>query len=79
MKNAILLSFALATALCAQPAFAQSVGHDVKDAAHDTKTATKKRYHKSTHGVKKGFKKSTHAAKKGVHKAASTVSEKTTT
>jgi hypothetical protein len=78
MKNTIL-SFALAIGVCASvPAYSQ-VGQDVKDAAHDTKTATEKGAKKSTSAVKKGVTKSTHATKKGVHKAADKVADKTTT
>ena len=75
-----LLCLALSAGLCltTMPAFSQ-VDQDVKDAGHDTKTATQKGYDKSTSGVKKGYKKSTKATKKGVHKAADKVADKTTT
>lgn len=75
----IAIPLALVLGLCAVPAFTQSVGQDAKDAAHDTKTASEKGYHKSTHAVKKGATKSTHATKKGIHKAADKVADKTTT
>ncbi len=75
-----LLSLALTIGLCASlPGVAQSVGQDVKDAGHDTKTATEKGVSKSTKAVKKGTTKSTHAVKKGVHKSADKVADKTTT
>lgn len=78
MKKTIL-GVALSLGFVLTPAFAQSTGQDLKDAAHDTKTETKKGYKKSTKEVKKGYKKSTHATKKGVHKAADKVADKTKT
>ena len=77
--KATILSLALAVGLASLPAYSQTVGQDVKDAAHDTKTATVKGTTKSTDAVKKGYKKSTHATKKGVNKAADKVADKTTT
>ena len=78
--KATILSIALTVGMCAAiPAYSQTVGQDVKDAGHDTKTATEKGYNKTTHGVKKGYKKSTHGTKKGVNKAADKVADKTTT
>lgn len=79
--KATILSIALIIGMCAAlPAVcSQTVGQDVKDAGHDTKTATEKGYNKSTHGVKKGFKKSTHATKKGINKGADKVADKTST
>ena len=78
MKNTFL-SLTLLAGLCtAMPMFSQ-VGQDVKDAGHDTKTASEKGYNKSTHAVKKGFKKSTHATKKGINKSADKVADKTST
>jgi hypothetical protein len=78
MKTTIY-SLAFALGLSVLPAYSQTVGDDAKDAAHDTKTAVKKGYKKSTHGVKKGYKKSTHATKSGVNKAADKVADKTDT
>ena len=78
MKNKFL-SLTLLAGLCTAMPVLSQVGQDVKDAAHDTKTASEKGYDKSTHAVKKGYKKSTHGTKKGVHKAADKVSDKTTT
>jgi len=77
--KATIFSLALAVGLSASlPAFTQDgVGQDLKDAAHDTKTATVKGTKKSTKAVKKGYKKSTHATKKGVNKAADKVADKT--
>jgi hypothetical protein len=75
--KATILSLAIAVGLSSMPAFSQNAGQDVKDAAHDTKTATVKGTKKSTDAVKKGFKKSTHATKKGVNKAADKVADKT--
>ncbi len=79
MKNSILSTALTLGLFAALPGFAQNVGQDVKDAGHDTKTATEKGYHKSTKGVKKGYKKSTHATKKGLHKGADKVADKTST
>ncbi len=77
--KAKILTFSLAFGLLAAlPSYSQ-VGQDVKDAAHDTKTATEKGAKKSTHAVKKGFKKSTHATKKGINKGADKVADKTST
>jgi hypothetical protein len=76
MKS-VLVSL-VSAGLLVVPAFTQTVGQDAKDAGHDTKTAAKKGYKKSTHATKKGYKKSTHATKKGVHKAADKVADKTT-
>jgi hypothetical protein len=78
--KAKILSLVLASSFCAViPACSQTVGQDVKDAAHDSSTAVKKGTKKSTSAVKNGYKKSTHATKKGVHKAADKVADKTTT
>jgi hypothetical protein len=78
--KAKFLSIALAFGLCfVIPACSQSVGQDLKDAAHDSSTAVKKGTKKSTGAVKSGYKKSTHATKKGVNKAANKVADKTTT
>ncbi len=75
-----ILSLALAFGLCAAfPAYSQDAGQDVKNAGHDTKTASEKGYDKSTKGVKKGYKKSTHATKKGINKSADKVADKTST
>ena len=88
--KATILSLALAIGLSSTlPAYSQA-GQDVKDATHDTKTATekgvkkstkavKKGATKSTDAVKKGATKSTDAVKKGVHKGADKVADKTTT
>ncbi len=78
--KATILSLALTAGMFATlPAYSQNVGQDLKDAGHDTKTATVKGTKKSTHAVKKGYKKSTHATKKGVNKAADKVADKTST
>lgn len=76
--KATILTLAIAVGLASFPAYSQ-VGQDIKDAAHDTKTATVKGTKKSTHAVKKGYKKSTHESKKGVNKAADKVADKTDT
>jgi hypothetical protein len=76
--KATILTLALTMGLCAAgPGFAQSVGQDAKDAAHDTKTASEKGATKTTSAVKKGIKKSTHATKKGVKKSTEAVTGKT--
>ncbi len=78
--KATILSIALTVGICAAlPAYSQNAGQDVKNAGHDTKTATEKGYNKSTSGVKKGYKKSTHATKTGVNKGANKVADKTST
>ena len=75
-----ILSIALTIGMCAAlPAYSQDAGQDVKNAGHDTKTATEKGYDKSTSGAKKGYKKSTHATKDGVNKTATKVADKTST
>jgi hypothetical protein len=72
-----ILFLVLAAIFCAViPACSQTVGQDVKDAAHDSSTAVKKGTKKSTSAVKNGYKKSTHATKKGVHNAANKVADK---
>jgi hypothetical protein len=88
--KATILSLALTVGLASLPAYSQDVGQDVKDAAHDTKTATvkgtkktteavKKGATKSTEATKKGYKKSTDATKKGINKTADKVADKTDT
>ena len=88
--KATILSLALTVGLASLPAYSQDVGQDVKDAAHDTKTATvkgtkkttdavKKGATKSTEATKKGYKKSTEATKKGINKTADKVADKTDT
>ena len=88
--KATILSLALTMGLASLPAYSQDVGQDVKDAAHDTKTATekgtkktteavKKGATKSTEATKKGYKKSTEATKKGINKTADKVADKTDT
>jgi hypothetical protein len=66
--KATILSLALTVGLGSLPAYSQDVGQDVKDAAHDTKTATVKGTKKSTEATKKGVDKTTEATKKGVDK-----------
>ena len=52
MKTTILsLALSLGLLASAAPAFSQSVGDDVKQAGHDTKTAVKKGVHKSADAV----------------------------
>ena len=88
--KATILSLALTMGLASLPAYSQDVGQDVKDAGHDTKTATvkgtkktteatKKGVNKTTEETKKGYKKSTEATKKGIHKTADKVADKTDT
>jgi len=67
--KATILSLALTMGLASLPAYSQDVGQDVKDAAHDTKTATAKGTKKSTGAVKKGATKSTEATKDGYNKS----------
>ncbi len=80
MMKATILSIALTIGMYATvPAYSQTATQDVKNAGHDTKTATAKGYNKSTSGVKKGYKKSTHATKTSVNKGANKVAGKTST
>ncbi len=79
VMKASILSLVLTIGLCATGSGIAQVGQDIKDAGHDTKTATEKGAKKSTSAVKKGYKKSTHATKKGIHKSADKVADKTST
>jgi hypothetical protein len=57
-------ALALATAVIVSAASLNAqVGHDLKDAGHDTADATKTAAHKTAHGTKKVYHKSVHGTK----------------
>ncbi len=72
MRNKLLSLALLFGAFTLVPAYAlQNAGQDAKDLGHDTKTATKKGYNKSTEGAKKGAEKTTEGVKTGTEKTTS--------
>lgn len=75
MKKTIWTGLLAATLVVSAPAFSQTAGQDLKDAGHDTKSATKATGRGIKKGTKTGYRKTKNGTKKAYHKTGSGIAK----